>query len=91
MAAEQLAMLLQLTANIARSAKEGASPQPLRHEEVVDRHAAMVDPASYTASVTPTGFGDMTLTVGAGADSSAIHSAAAALVRVRAGTVLPTA
>lgn len=43
-ASEQV--LLQLTANLARSAKTGAAPQALRREEVVDRHAAIVDPAS---------------------------------------------
>ncbi len=38
--------LLQLTTNLARSAKEGQPPAPLHREEVLDRHPVMIDPAS---------------------------------------------
>ena len=38
--------LLQLTTNLTRSAKEGKPPSPLHHEQVLDRHPVMIDPAS---------------------------------------------
>ncbi len=39
-------VLLQLTSNLAREAKSGGQAAPLRHQEVLDRHAVMVDPGS---------------------------------------------
>lgn len=38
--------LLQLTANLTRSVQAGRHPDPLQREEVPDRHAVMIDPAS---------------------------------------------
>ncbi len=39
-------VLLQLTANLARAARTGTPLAPLERHEVMDRHAAMIDPAS---------------------------------------------
>ncbi|HEY7708910.1 MAG TPA: TldD/PmbA family protein, partial [Candidatus Entotheonella sp.] len=39
-------VLLQLTANLARSAQAGTPPAALAHQDVSDRHAVMIDPAS---------------------------------------------
>jgi TldD protein len=39
-------VLLQLTANLARSARAGTPPAVLAHQDVSDRHAVMIDPAS---------------------------------------------
>ncbi len=38
--------LLQLTANLARSAKEGGSSAAFQKEHVADRHSVMIDPSS---------------------------------------------
>ena len=38
--------LLQLTANLARSAKEGGSSAAFQKEHVADRHPVMIDPSS---------------------------------------------
>ncbi len=39
-------VLLQLTANLARSATEGMQTDPLQREQVADRHTVLVDPAT---------------------------------------------
>jgi TldD protein len=39
-------VLLQLTANLARSARAGTPLAALAHQDVSDRHAVMIDPAS---------------------------------------------
>ncbi len=39
-------VLLQLTANLARSATEGMQTDPLQREQVADRHPVLVDPAT---------------------------------------------
>ena len=39
-------VLLQLTANLARSATEGMQTDPLQREQVADRHPVLIDPAT---------------------------------------------